>query len=143
MAWRRAKSWSSTPSRSRRSSPTERSCMSADPMEHPTGDDATGLTRAELLRRAAGGAALFSAGGLLAACGSSGSSGSASTGSSPATGKAAKTGGHLRIGATGGSAKDSIDAHVATADTDIVRVSALFEPLAQPSADFKTIEMVL
>ncbi len=118
--------------------------MSTDPMDHPASDDATGLTRAELLRRAAGGAVLLSAGGLIAACGSSGSSGSASsaTSSSAATG-AAKSGGHLRIGATGGGAKDSIDAHSATADTDIVRISALFEPLAQPSADFKTIEMVL
>ena len=122
----------------------ERSGMSTDPMDHPASDDATGLTRAELLRRAAGGAVLLSAGGLIAACGSSGSSGSASsaTSSSAATG-AAKSGGHLRIGATGGGAKDSIDAHSATADTDIVRISALFEPLAQPSADFKTIEMVL
>jgi peptide/nickel transport system substrate-binding protein len=96
-----------------------------------------------LLRRAAGGAVVLSAGGLLAACGSSASSSSStSAGTSAATG-AAKAGGHLRIGATGGGAKDSIDAHSATADTDIVRISALFEPLAQPSADFKSIEMVL
>jgi hypothetical protein len=93
--------------------------MSRDPMERPAVDDAGGLTRAELLRRAAGGAALLSAGGLLAACGSSGSSASTPTsGSSVGTGKA-KAGGHLRIGATGGGAKDSIDAHLATADTDI------------------------
>jgi peptide/nickel transport system substrate-binding protein len=105
--------------------------MSTDPMDHPAWDDATGLTRAELLRRAAGGAVLLSAGGLIAACGSSGSSGSGSA--SSATSASAATGG----------AKDSIDAHSATADTDIVRISALFEPLAQPSADFKTIEMVL
>jgi peptide/nickel transport system substrate-binding protein len=118
--------------------------MSADPKEHPRGDDRTGLTRGELLRRAAGGAVVFSAGGLLAACGSSGGGGSATSAtSSPATGKATASGGHLRIGATGGGAKDSIDAHSATADTDIVRISALFEPLAQPSADFKSIEMVL
>ncbi len=116
--------------------------MSTDPMDHPAVHDATGLTRAELLRRAAGGAVLLSAGGLIAACGSSGSSSTAASSSSAATGPA-KTGGHLRIGATGGGAKDSIDAHSATADTDIVRISALFEPLAQPSADFKTIEMVL
>jgi peptide/nickel transport system substrate-binding protein len=117
--------------------------MSADPMEHPAGDDATGLTRAELLRRATGGAVVLSAGGLLAACGSSGSSSSASTASNSAATGAAKAGGHLRIGATGGGSKDSIDAHSATADTDIVRISALFEPLAQPTADFKGIEMVL
>jgi peptide/nickel transport system substrate-binding protein len=99
-----------------------------------------GLTRAELLRRAAGGAALLSAGGLLAACGSSGSSSSSAASTPKAAGKA---GGHLRVGVTGGGAKDSIDGHQATADTDIVRVSTLYEPLAQPTADFKSIEMVL
>ena len=67
----------------------------------------SGLTRAELLRRAAGGAVLLSVSGLIAACGSSGSSGSASSATSSrsaATG-AAKSGGHLRIGATGGGAR--------------------------------------
>src|SRR5579875_3982942 len=103
------------------------------------GDD--GLTRAEMLRRAAtGSAVLLGAGGLLAACG--GSSSSSATTSSAATGKAS-AGGVLRIGATGGGAKDTIDAHDPTADTDIVRVSTLYEPLAQPTADFKSIEMVL
>jgi peptide/nickel transport system substrate-binding protein len=101
-------------------------------------EDREGLTRAELLRRAAAGSALFVGGGLLTACGSSSSSTASST---PAT--AIKTGGNLRIGATGGGAKDTIDAHLATADTDIVRISSLYEPLAQPSADFKTIQMVL
>jgi peptide/nickel transport system substrate-binding protein len=100
-----------------------------------------GLTRAELLRRAAGGAVLLSGGSLLAACGSSGSTGSSSASSAPKA--AGKAGGHLRVGATGGGAKDSIDAHNATADTDIVRISTLYEPLAQPTADFKSIEMVL
>ncbi|MEA2146577.1 MAG: peptide/nickel transport system substrate-binding protein [Solirubrobacteraceae bacterium] len=97
-----------------------------------------GLTRAELLRRAAGGAVLLSTSGLLAACGSSSSS---SATSAPAA--AGKSGGHLRVGATGGGAKDSIDAHNATADTDIVRISSLYEPLAAPTADFKNIQMVL
>jgi peptide/nickel transport system substrate-binding protein len=101
-------------------------------------DDENGLTRAELLRRAAAGSALLMGGGVLGACGSSSSS---STSSAPAA--SVKSGGNLRIGATGGGAKDVIDAHFATADTDIVRISSLYEPLAQPSADFKTVEMVL
>jgi peptide/nickel transport system substrate-binding protein len=97
-----------------------------------------GLTRAELLKRAAGGAVVLSTSGLLAACGSSGSSPGAST-SKPA----GKSGGHLRVGATGGGAKDTIDAHNAIADTDIVRISCLYEPLAAPTPDFKGIQMVL
>jgi peptide/nickel transport system substrate-binding protein len=97
------------------------------------------LTRAELLQRAAAGSALLMGGSVLAACG--GSSSSSTQATTPAS--AIKAGGNLRIGATGGGAKDVIDAHTATADTDIVRISSLYEPLAQPSADFKSIEMVL
>jgi peptide/nickel transport system substrate-binding protein len=80
--------------------------------------------------------------GLLAACGGSSSSPTTSAQTSvPAS--SLKSGGNLRIGATGGGAKDTIDPNLATADTDIVRVSSLYEPLAQPSPDFKTVEMVL
>ncbi len=101
-----------------------------------------GLTRAELLQRAAAGSALFVGSGVLAACGGSGSSNSSSTqATTPAS--SIKSGGTLRIGATGGGAKDTIDAHSATADTDIVRISSLYEPLAQPTADFTGVEMVL
>ena len=110
-----------------------------NPSEHE-GDD--GLTRGELLRRAAAGSALMiGGGGLLAACGGSSNSSSAAQSSVPAS--SIKSGGNLRIGATGGGAKDTIDPNLATADTDIVRVSSLYEPLAQPSPDFKTIQMVL
>jgi peptide/nickel transport system substrate-binding protein len=102
----------------------------------------SGLTRAELLRRAAGGAVILSGTSLLAACGGSSSAGSA-TKSSAASSAAAKPGGNLRVGATGGGAKDTIDAHNAIADPDIVRISALYEPLAAPTADFKGTQMVL
>jgi peptide/nickel transport system substrate-binding protein len=101
-------------------------------------DNREGLTRAELLQRAATGSALLMGGSVLAACGSSSTATQATT---PAS--SIKAGGNLRIGATGGGAKDVIDAHTATADTDIVRISSLYEPLAQPTADFKGVEMVL
>jgi peptide/nickel transport system substrate-binding protein len=101
-------------------------------------DNREGLTRAELLQRAATGSALLMGGSVLAACGSSSTTTQATT---PAS--SIKAGGNLRIGATGGGAKDVIDAHTATADTDIVRISSLYEPLAQPTADFKGVEMVL
>jgi peptide/nickel transport system substrate-binding protein len=112
--------------------------VSSQPVD-PTGENNRGgLTRGELLQRAAAGSAVLMGGGLLAACGSSASSTQAA-----APVSAIKPGGTLRIGATGGGAKDVIDANAATADTDIVRVASLYEPLAQPSADFKTVEMVL
>lgn len=101
-------------------------------------DNREGLTRGELLQRAAAGSALLMGGSVLAACGSSSTATQATT---PAS--SIKAGGNLRIGATGGGAKDVIDAHTATADTDIVRISSLYEPLAQPTADFKGVEMVL
>ena len=102
-------------------------------------DNREGLTRSELLQRAAAGSALLMGGSVLAACGSSSPSSTQAT--TPAS--SIKTGGNLRVGATGGGAKDVIDAHTATADTDIVRISSLYEPLAQPTADFGGVEMVL
>lgn len=113
--------------------------MSSNPVD-PAGHDAQeGLTRAEVLRRAAAGSALLMGGGLIAACGGSASSSTQTA----APSSEARSGGTLRIGATGGGAKDTIDAHNPTADTDIVRVGALYEPLAAPTADFKGLQMVL
>ena len=103
-------------------------------------DNADGLTRGDLLRRAAAGSAALMGTSLLAACGSSSSPTSTQA---PTPSSSAKSGGTLRIGATGGGAKDVIDANSATADTDIVRVASLYEPLAQPTADFTSVEMVL
>ena len=47
-----------------------------------------------------------------------------------------KTGGALRVGATGGGAKDTIDAHLPTVDTDIMRCWNLYESLAVRTPDF-------
>ena len=116
--------------------------MSTEPTSPSEHESDQGLTRKELLRRAAAGSVLVvGGGGLLAACG--GSSNTSSAAQSSASTAGIKTGGNLRIGATGGGAKDTIDPNLATADTDIVRISSLYEPLAQPSADFKTVELVL
>ena len=83
------------------------------------------MTRREALRRAVAGGAVLSTGGLLAACGGS-SGGGSSSGASSSSGAASappklRTGGVLRIGATGGGAKDTIDAHKPTTDPDIMR----------------------
>lgn len=107
-----------------------------EPVEH-------GLTRRQALHGAMAGGMVLSTGSLLAACGGSASSSSASSGSSPASSGKIKPGGSLRIGATGGGAKDTIDAHLPTADTDIMRVWNLYEPLAVRPPDFGPLQMML
>jgi peptide/nickel transport system substrate-binding protein len=75
------------------------------------------LTRREVLRRGLAGGAALSASSLLAACGSSGGGGGASsTADGGATQAKLRAGGILRVGATGGGAKDTIDAHIPTTD---------------------------
>ena len=83
------------------------------------------LTRRQVLRGAAGGGVMLSAGGLLVACGG-GDDGGGGGGGTPATSQSSgdaelKTGGILRVGATGGGPEDSIDAHRPTTDPDIMR----------------------
>jgi peptide/nickel transport system substrate-binding protein len=104
------------------------------------------MTRREALRKAIAGGAALSAGGLLAACG--GSSGGSSSGASSSSGAAAapaklRTGGVLRIGATGGGAKDTIDAHLPTTDPDIMRQWNMYESLAVRSPDFSKLDMLV
>lgn len=100
------------------------------------------FTRRQVLRGAVATGAVIGAGGLLAACGSSSSSSSAASGSAPTTGKI-KPGGALRVGATGGGAKDTIDAHLPTVDPDIMRCWNLYEPLAVRPPDFGPLEMMV
>lgn len=111
-----------------------------------------GLTRRQALRNALAGGAALSAGALIAACGGSSGSSSSSSGSSSASAAASgsapstgslKSGGALSVGATGGGAKDTIDAHLPTADTDIMRCWNLYEPLAVRPPSFGPIEMMV
>ena len=107
------------------------------------------LTRRQVLHGALAGGAMLSAGGLLAACG--GSSGSSASGgggggtakSSPPSTGTIKPGGSLKVGATGGGAKDTIDAHLPTADPDIMRCWNLYEPLAVRPPSFGPLEMMV
>jgi len=103
------------------------------------------MTRRDALRKAAAGGAALSASGLLAACGSSGtsSSGASSTGTPAPAQQKLKAGGVLRIGATGGGAKDTIDAHLPTTDPDIMRQWNMYESLAVRSPDFSQLEMLV
>jgi peptide/nickel transport system substrate-binding protein len=107
------------------------------------GPQESAITRRQVLRGALAGGAMLSAGGVLAACGGGGSKGGGgTTNSGGSSAEGVRTGGNLRIGASGGGAKDSIDAHIATSDPDIGRIFQLYEPLAIRNPDYE-FEMVL
>src|ERR671930_2567242 len=100
------------------------------------------MTRRQVLRGALSGGVVLTAGGAIAACGGGGGGNSSSQGA-PVSGGKLRSGGALRVGATGGGAKDTIDAHRPTADTDIMRVWNLYESLAVRTPDFSKLEMLL
>jgi peptide/nickel transport system substrate-binding protein len=110
------------------------------------GWDESAVTRRQVLQGALVGGMTLSAGGILAACGGSGGSGGGGAASSGNTGGSSaagvRSGGHLRVGVSGGGAKDSIDAHVLTTDPDIARAFQLYEPLAIRNPNYE-LEMVL
>jgi peptide/nickel transport system substrate-binding protein len=103
------------------------------------------MTRREALRKAAVGGAALSASGLLAACGGSDSSGggAANTGTGAPAPVKLRAGGALRVGSTGGGAKDTIDAHLPTTDPDIMRQWNLYESLAVRTPDFSELQMLI
>jgi len=102
------------------------------------------VTRRQVLRGALSGAVVLGAGGVLGACGGDDDGGGGGGGGTPAeSGGKLKTGGALRVGATGGGAKDSIDAHRPTVDTDIMRCWNLYESLAVRTPDFSKLEMLV
>ena len=105
------------------------------------------LTRRQALRGALGTGVALTAGGVLGACGGDGDGGGGGGGTpatSSSTGDAElKPGGILRVGATGGGAEDTIDAHRPTSDPDIMRVWNMYESLAVRTPDFEELEMLL
>lgn len=96
-----------------------------------------GRTRRELLRGTAAGTLALAGSSLLAACGSSGGTASPTAQASTTAAKL-KRGGSLRVGVAGGSAKDTVDAHMGgTTDADIARGLQLYEPLAMRDPDYQ------
>ena len=94
------------------------------------------LTRGGLLRRAAAAGLVLGAPTFAVACGSSGGAGS-SSGSMPST--ARKRGGNLRVGSTGGSPSETLDAHLGSSVgyPSIARCHQLYDGLAGYTHDFK------
>src|SRR5262245_9622441 len=92
--------------------------MNALPPDQPAGIDDVSLSRRQLLRYSGLAAAAVGGSGLLAACGGGGGE------SGPQ-----QKGGVLVHGATGGSAKDTLDPHRPVQNADIARASNLYEPL--------------
>jgi peptide/nickel transport system substrate-binding protein len=101
------------------------------------------VTRRQVLRGALSGAVVLGAGGVLGACGGDDDGGGGGGGTPAESGGKLKTGGALRVGATGGGAKDSIDAHRPTVDTDIMRCWNLYESLAVRTPDFSELQMLV
>lgn len=100
---------------------------------------AAGLGRRGFLRGSLAAGALIGAGGLLSACSAGGTAPNNSADASKI-----KKGGHLRVGATGGGAQDTLDAHLPQGgDQDQMRCANLYEPLAQRPPSFGPLEMLV
>ncbi len=91
------------------------------------------LSRRDLLRYAAQGAALLGTGGLLSACRPS--TASSSTTATGTTTPKLTLGGTLRAGLSGGSGRDTLDPHNWVNPVDGARVYSLFNPLVDFDLD--------
>ena len=90
----------------------------------PVTPESSGYSRRQVLQYSGLAAAAVGGSSLLAACG-----GGSSSGGSGGGGGGGQSGGVLIHGATGGSSKDTLDAHSPVQAADIARVSNLYEPL--------------
>lgn len=107
----------------------------SDPNRGVDGDtsSSTDVTRRDLAKMAAGGAAVLGVGGVLAACGSSSSSSS----SSKTSAGNPQRGGTLRCGFTGGGTTDTIDGLNGVTNMDFARIPQLYDPLVGFDKDAK------
>jgi peptide/nickel transport system substrate-binding protein len=99
------------------------------------------VTRRSVLQGVAAAGALTAFGSVAAACGSSSSSSSASPSSSGAAGTP-KKGGAIKAGIGGGSAKDTLDAHISTTETQISTQFQLYDSLLGWDAEHKLVNLL-
>jgi peptide/nickel transport system substrate-binding protein len=103
-------------------------------------DELRRFTRRDALKGALAGGLVLGGGGILAACGGDDEPGAVgTTGAGQGT---PKRGGVLRVGVSGGSTSDTLDAHNPLVDTDIARAYQLYEPLAVRDANYE-LELLL
>ena len=95
-------------------------------------------TRRTVLKGAAAAGALAAVGPVLSACGSSSPS---SSSSSPAAAGPTK-GGHIRSGIGGGSAKDTLDAHLPTSEVQIGTQWQIYDALLGWDATHKLVNLL-
>src|SRR4051794_7830229 len=98
------------------------------------------LSRRQLLHYSGVAAAAVAGSSALAACGGGDDGGSSGNGGSG--GGSQRSGGQLTHGATGGSSKDTLDAHVPTTAADIARCNNLYEPLFFFNNDYEVVPAV-
>ena len=100
------------------------------------------VTRRDILKGAAAVGAVAAFGSVAAACGSSSSGGSSASPSAAASGGAPKQGGDLKVAIGGGSAKDTLDAQIATTETQITTQFQMYDSLLGWDTEHK-LEMLL
>lgn len=94
------------------------------------GNENSGFTRGDLLKRAAAGGLVIASGSVLAACGSSGSTaGGTATGGSTASAGKPVMGGNLRVGMVGNGTAETLNPSIGVVPIDAARAFNLFEGL--------------
>jgi peptide/nickel transport system substrate-binding protein len=99
------------------------------PMDSPLPALLASRTRREALRLAIGGGAALGGAALLAACG--GGSASPAAAKTSAAAGSPKRGGNLRVGMTGGTSADTLDADAPVTNMDTIRCIALYNGLVK------------
>ena len=97
------------------------------------------VTRRGVLQGAAALGALAALGPVAASCGSSSDSGSSA---SPSAASGPKKGGHIRSAIGGGSAKDTLDAHLSTTETQISSQWQIYDALMGWDQEHKLVNLL-
>lgn len=98
-----------------------------------SGFPSTPLTRRQIIKGAAAAGGAFALGPVVSACGGDDGGGGTTTGG----GDGPKKGGSLKAGIVGGSAKDTLDAHVVVNEPEIANSFQLYNRLLEYTPDYK------